>query len=191
MKSIIIALMASYFSAAAELPEGYEIVHVPVYADGTSINPDGTLDIADTTERAAYKKLPSLKRSCAKGSAAACFETATILQNESFTWIKDLPASIPYLQKACSKNHIDSCLLLTVSYFNGTGTSQNYHEALRISRKLCSRKIAEGCFNTAISYENGYGVRQDTIEAWEYFGKSCDYGYQSGCDNYTRMNKTR
>lgn len=188
---LIIALSLSAADKIHVDTTGWETVStVPVYTDGTSINPDGTLDIADPVERAAYEKIPMLKQSCLKGSGDSCYELGKILQNPSFTWIKDLPISIPYLKIGCNKKHQNSCLLLSAAYYNGTGMDKNYYEALRISRGLCSRKVAEGCFNAALNYENGYGVRQDISEAWELYGKSCDYGLQEGCDKYARINQS-
>lgn len=189
MKFIISVLTSISILYAAEIPEGSQVVTIPVYEDGTSINPDGSLNLANPEERAAYEKLPALKRSCSTGKPSSCYELGLILQNESFTWIKDPTASIEWFSKACEKNHTNACYHLASAYYNGHGIDVDLFKAFSITKKLCAKKHAISCYNLGVQYQHGFGIRQDTMTAWDLYGKACDLGSQDGCAAYASMNR--
>lgn len=193
MKLILLFLISISILCAADKHidvAGWDDTYVvPVYADGTSINPDGTLNLSDPEERAAYEKLPALRKSCSAGKASSCYEIGRTLQQESFKYIYNPSEAITWFSKACEKNHTDACYHLASAYFTGEGTEVDMFKAFTIAKKLCAKKHAISCYNLGVQYEHGFGIRQDTMTAWELYGKACDLGSQDGCTAYAAMNR--
>ncbi len=60
-------------------------------------------------------------------------------------------------EKACD-TYDSWCYNLADMYFNGYGTKQNYHKAIKLYSKTCDNGYAPSCNNLGLLYYNGNGV---------------------------------
>ena len=70
----------------------------------------------------------------------------------------------------------DAQFKLGLHYFEGTGVSQDYAEAVKWFRKSAEQGNVDAQFYLGYCYEEGNGVTQDYAEAVKWYRKSAEQG---------------
>ncbi len=108
----------------------------------------------------------------------SCLALAQDLSKKKNADIKEVFSLVKH---GCDLGSGRSCAMLSVMYWQGMGTEQNFDKAFEFSQLSCDMKEAAGCFMLATLYEKGIGREIDFPKAAKLYRMACDNGNTKGC----------
>jgi len=108
----------------------------------------------------------------------SCLALAQDLNKKKNADIKEV---FSLVKRGCDLGSGRSCALLSIMYWQGMGTKQNYDKAFEFSQLSCDMKEASGCFMLGTLYEKGIGREVDFPKAAKLYKIACDNGNTKGC----------
>ena len=93
----------------------------------------------------------------------------------------DIKKVFSLVNHGCDLGSGRSCAMLSVMYWQGMGTEQNFDKAFEFSQLSCDMKEAAGCIVLGTLYEKGIGREIDFPKAAKLYKIACDNGNAKGC----------
>lgn len=90
-------------------------------------------------------------------------------------------------RKAAGQGYALAQFNLGVMYYNGSGVSQDYAEAVNLWRKSAEQGLVQAQFNLGLMYENGLSVQKDVNEARKWYQKSAAQEYSKSKQALERL----
>ena len=135
-----------------------------------------------------FKEAPELfKKACEGGHMRSCANYGRVLM-QGFGVKQDVPASIPFLQKACDAAEPVGCTHLGDRYlFGDAPLTKDEAKAAKLFEQACDGGDNGGCTRYGLALEKGSGVSQDLAGAAKYYRRACDGGLPFPCGAVGRL----
>ena len=123
-----------------------------------------------------------------EGSADACAKYAICLSTGNGV-DKDVPAAVPYYEKAIKMGNIQAMGHFADVLWNGDGVERNDARAAALWKETADRGSGPGMFKYAMCFAEGRGVAKDIERSRELLQQAADKGYRRASEQLQRMNK--
>jgi len=120
------------------------------------------------------KAMQAQQANCNKGYSSSCLSAALTLWKGQKGYSQEGMKAASYFEKACETGDYTYCGIASSIYIDGDIVSQNFGEALRLSKLACDAGNSSGCYLHGNCYLLGYGVARNNSEAARYFEESCN-----------------
>ena len=124
----------------------------------------------------------------AEGSADACAKYAICLSTGNGV-DKDVPAAVPYYEKAIEMGNIQAMGRFADVLWNGDGVERDDVRAAQLWKETADRGSGPGMFKYAMCFAEGRGVAKDIERSKELLRQAADKGYQRAREQLESMNK--
>ncbi|MEM0997604.1 MAG: tetratricopeptide repeat protein [Bacteroidota bacterium] len=129
-----------------------------------------------------------IKSAARAGDAYGCYQLGTFYETGNQVDL-DQSTAIELYTTAAEKDHIPSMRKLYTFYRQGTGTRQDYNQALRWLKKACRMNDPEAQYRMGLVYLNGEcGVAEDRVQARIQFNRAADQGFARAKSALAEMN---